>query len=264
MKSLKEQLVLLEERFCNLSKRLEKIRDCDLEGCLTFNKRNNSTQYYHCYNQDGKRVRKYLSENDRSIARALARKAYLFNVRSTVQKVSKLVADLNKIYEDLIIEKLYTDLPEERKALFSPIEPTFDQILTQWMSKPYTSNPYPKGDYVILTNNGEQVRSKSEKIMADHFRSKNICYKYEKLLILEGKEIYPDFTFLHPITRQEIYWEHFGIMDYEDYAAQAYEKISLYERNGLMLGDRLIVTFESRSQNFDYKLLDAKIEMGLG
>lgn len=263
MNLLKEQLNLMQKRFFNLSKRLEKIKGCELEGTLTFTKRGNCVQYYHCYYEDGKRIRKYLPENQRSKAKTLAKKAYLFEVRKTVKKIYKLIVDLNNIYEDQIIEKLYTNLPAERKSLFSPIEPTLEQIEKRWLQTPFTSNPYPKSSYIIMTNKGEYVRSKSEKIMADYFYSKKIPYKYEKLLVIKDRDLYPDFTLLHPITRKEIYWEHFGIMDNAEYANHAYEKISLYESNGLLLGDRLIVTFESKNQNLDYKLLDSKINTHL-
>lgn len=264
MKSLKELLNDAEKRFIELNKRLERFKDSELKGYLGFNKRKNSIQYYHCYKADGKRIRKYIPEDKKFICRALARKSYLANLKNTVKKLLKHIIALNKIYEDDIVEKIYTRLPDERKSLFSPIEPTSKQVQALWMSESFLSNPFPKDEnFFIITNNKEQVRSKSEKILADYFQSQNISYKYEKLLLLEGKEIYPDFTFLHPVTREEIYWEHFGIMDYEEYSSQAYEKICLYERNGLMLGDRLIVTFESSNKNIDYNLLDKKIDLYL-
>ena len=60
---------------------------------------------------------------------------------------------------------------------------------------------------MILTENGERVRSKSEKILADYFYRQNILYKYEKPLYLKGYgTVYPDFTFLSSKTGKEIYW----------------------------------------------------------
>lgn len=65
------------------------------------------------------------------------------------------------------------------------------------MSKEYTGKQFREGEPVILTNRGERVRSKSEKIIADCFFRKGIPYKYECPLYLKGLGIiYPDFTIL--------------------------------------------------------------------
>ena len=65
-----------------------------------------------------------------------------------------------------------------------------------------------------MTEKGERVRSKSEKILADYFYRNNILYQYEKPLYLKGYgTIYTDFTFLSKKTRKEIYWEHEGIVN---------------------------------------------------
>ena len=98
----------------------------------------------------------------------------------------------------------------------------------------------------ILTERGERVRSKSEKIMADYFFRNEIVYKYEKPLYLKGLgTVYPDFTFLSPRTGEEIYWEHDGRMDDPVYAKNAVKKIEAYENNGIYPGERLILTFET-------------------
>ena len=47
------------------------------------------------------------------------------------------------------------------------------------------------------------------------------------------------------MTRQEIYWEHHGMMDDPAYAQNAVKKIQAYEKNGIYPGERLILTFET-------------------
>ena len=96
------------------------------------------------------------------------------------------------------------------------------------------------------TIKGERVRSKSEKIIADELFRKGIPYKYECPLYLKGMgTIYPDFTFLSKKTGDEVYWEHFGMMDSPDYARKAVHKIETYENNGIFPGERLIITYET-------------------
>ena len=67
-----------------------------------------------------------------------------------------------------------------RQLLVTPIEPTWDQLLTKWYEEEYQGKEFKEGTPLILTEKGERVRSKSEKILADYFYRKNILYKYEK------------------------------------------------------------------------------------
>lgn len=70
-------------------------------------------------------------------------------------------------------------------------------MLMEWYKEEYLGKEFKEGMPVILTEKGERVRSKSEKILADYFYRKNILYKYEKTLYLKGYgTVYPDFTFL--------------------------------------------------------------------
>ena len=99
---------------------------------------------------------------------------------------------------------------------------------------------------MILTEKGERVRSKSEKIIADYFFRHGIEYKYECPLLLKGLGIvYPDFTLLSRKTGYEIYWEHNGRMDDPIYAQKAVRKWQHYENNGIFPGERLILTHET-------------------
>lgn len=99
---------------------------------------------------------------------------------------------------------------------------------------------------LIMTERGERVRSKSEKIMADYFYRHGIEYKYECPIYLKGMgTVYPDFTFFSRWAGEEIYWEHNGKMDDPAYAEKAIRKIQAYENNGIFPGDRLILTYET-------------------
>ena len=80
----------------------------------------------------------------------------------------------------------------------------------------------------------------------DYKKQKGIPYKYEcPKALLNGKEIYPDFTVLNVKARKEIYWEHRGMMDDREYAKQAVFKLKSLMKNGIILGDNLIITEET-------------------
>ena len=59
---------------------------------------------------------------------------------------------------------------------------------------------------------------------------------------------------------REIYWEHEGMMDKQDYARAAVRKIELYQINHIYPGDRLIITFETEQNVLNSKIIENLIE----
>lgn len=98
----------------------------------------------------------------------------------------------------------------------------------------------------ILTLRGELVISKSEMMIADALAREDIPYEYEKDLLLDGRTIKPDFTIYW--KGATYYWEHCGMMDNADYVKSWNRKKERYQRNGIMEGSHLIVTYESQEQ----------------
>ena len=214
------------------------------EGRLRLSKSHNHVQYYCCTEE--KKSGTYISKENEELAKTLAQKSYdeqvlkLANVRLT--QIKKLTRD----YVDDELENIYLKEHIERKKLIRPIEPTWEQQLEEWISREYKGKDFQKETPVILTEKGERVRSKSEKIMADYFLHHGIPYKYECPLYLKGMgTVYPDFTFLSSKTGEEIYWEHNGKVDDPGYARKMVRKINAYENNGIFAGEKLILTYET-------------------
>ena len=72
--------------------------------------------------------------------------------------------------------------------------------------------------------------------------------------------IYPDFHCLNVRTRNEYYWEHFGLMDDPDYSKNAAGKLRLYTENGILPGRNLIITMETKTEPLSTKTLEKLIE----
>ena len=84
-----------------------------------------------------------------------------------------------------------------------------------------------------------------------------IPYKYEVPLPLKGFGIvYPDFVVLNAKQRKVYYWEHLGMMEQPDYAAAAVQKLEQYQKNGIFPGDKLILTYETKTRPLNTKLLE--------
>ena len=99
------------------------------------------------------------------------------------------------------------------------------------------------------------MRSKSEILIADTLTDMNIPYLYEKPLTLGSVTIHPDFTILQVHTRRVLFLEHFGMMDDPDYVDTAIARIYLYIQHGVLPGDRLLLTFETKNSPLNTKLL---------
>lgn len=260
MIGLKKYLIAEEER-------LEKIKhavDMQLqnvpEGSLRISSNGKYTQYMHCTQKDGKfnKQGEYLKREDMSLAKELAQKTYNQKVKRIVDKRIKQVHALNTDYNDDEIADIYEHMIDKRKELINPVEEPWEQKVSRWKSIPYIGKDFKEGTIEIYSKKGERVRSKSEKILADMFYDRGIEYKYECPLHLNRYGIvYPDFTFLSKKTYKEIYWEHDGKMDDPEYAEKAIRKIDQYTKNGLLPGQRLIVTYESSN----YALNTTVVEM---
>ena len=250
MKGLKQ---LLDEEYERLSKiikisekRLGEITQVKQvkEGSLRVAKCNNCDQYYYCKPMDNQGI--YLPKGQEELIRMLAEKSYYKKMLKLAEKRIKQVRSLLRDYDDDEIEKVYYKVHPSKRKFIKPVEPTWEQVLQEWKQIPYTGKKFWDDSQVILTDKGERVRSKTEKIMADYFYHHGIEYKYEcPLHLKDGRVVYPDFTFLSPKTYEEIYWEHNGMMGEHDYTIGAVKKILAYEASGIYSGERLILTYET-------------------
>ena len=244
MKGLKK--LLLEEQF-----RLERvIRETKArlenapEGRLRLSKSHNHIQYYYCTEEN--KSGDYIPKEHVMLAQQLAQKSYDYKILRLAEKRISQIKKIVKDYTDDELENVYLKEHLERQKLIEPIECTWEQRLNEWQAKEYKGKDFQEGTPIILTEKGERVRSKSEKIMADYFYRNGIEYKYECPLYLKGVgTVYPDFTFLSKKTNEEIYWEHNGRCDDGAYARTMVKKINAYENNGIFPGERLILTYET-------------------
>ncbi|MBR5348604.1 MAG: hypothetical protein IK125_05145 [Lachnospiraceae bacterium] len=133
------------------------------------------------------------------------------------------------------------------------IEPDYEPIekrIEEFESAKYNGLGFSDNDQTeYITNKGERVRSKSEKIIADELAKQGIPYKYEKPLHLnvDGmmKNFYPDFTVMNVTTGEIKYLEHFGMVDSSNYLKNTLSKLDIYEKNGLLVGREVILLHES-------------------
>ena len=206
---------------------------------------------------------KYISKTEKTKLKQYVQKSY-------DEKIYKLVDGEIHALERLLvgsddkverIRKTYSNYPDEVKAYIDPIDMSDEDYSKLWESIPYEEKEISGVLTVYETKRGERVRSKSELNIANALAAKGIPYKYECPLILKnGTKLHPDFTVLNVKKRKQIYWEHRGMMDDKDYATRSVLRIKTYMKNGIVIGDELIITEETSANPLGTNEIDGIID----
>ena len=232
-------------------------------GSLRTSSRYGKYSYYITAPEDRECPRggRYAVKEMMEIVTRIARRDY---AKAIYKELTSQIKHIDEAMKSISYSKatgIYTTMAEGRKRLVEPLLISDEEYLKSWLNQEYTPKSFQEGTAEIYSDRGERVRSKSEKIIADKLYHLGIPYKYEAPLNLKGLGIiHPDFTIMDMKNRREVYWEHCGIMDNSEYAERAVARINQYERNGLHLGERLILTFETGNTPLDIRVLDKIIE----
>ena len=254
---LSEQLKQVETLLIKTEKRLESNK-VDNSKKVRISYKKGGYQYY-LENEEGKR--EYVKTKDLEVIRKILQKDYDKTIHDKLLTIRYRIYRFIKIYDMDAIERVYDKLPVAKKMLVKPIIQTDEEYIKSWLEK-YKSNmnTYPEQG-MYLTEKGENVRSKSEKILADLFSKYEIPYSYEpQFKFDDGSIMFPDFALLNTRTRETIYWEHFGIITDGEYATRTLSKLNAYEKNGLEVGRNLLYSMESESIPLDIKQIEKKIK----
>lgn len=151
-------------------------------------------------------------------------------LKKATERIKAIETFLDK-YERSSLKDIYSKTNPIRLELIEVVEVSDEEFVKQWQSVEYEGKPIINDAQVIVTERGERVRSKSEKIIADKLYMLGIPYRYECPIWLdENIKVYPDFTILRMPEREEVYLEHFGMMDDMDYVNKTMHKLSSYEK----------------------------------
>ena len=245
---------------------LEKRESNRIKGTLRVSSAKGYPKYYHHFQDSPEEEPRnhYLKKEEWAIARKLAQQEYEEQLLKTARSLLKTVSKKATEYDDHSLQKIYDNLHEARKALVTPVIISDDEYVLKWLHRDYAAGTFAEDEQTLLTENGERVRSKSEKIIADKYHRMSIPYLYEAPLELKSGnrtiQLRPDFTLLNKRTRKQYFHEHFGMIDHPDYANSFLKKLELYAENGIFPGDQLLMTMESSSHILNEQYLNILIE----
>lgn len=226
-------------------------------GRLRINHNRGVVEYYRITDKNDTRG-KYLKKNDIEFIKKLAQKDYFDKQIKCAKKELEEIRKIQKILQGIIEKEssgsdilyksdcVYSMMREERKKLIEPILLSNHEYADRWKKEEYKKNEYRNEEKIYPTKQGDMVRSKSEAMLADMYYDVGIPYRYEaELRLNSGKKIYPDFTIFDVTRLREIYHEHMGLLDDEEYRLHNLRKIEEYRKNGIFAGKNLFITHES-------------------
>ena len=252
-KELTKRLKKLQEMEARMEQFLKRAPEGKLRCAI-----NKGCYQYYIGNQ-------YQDKTKIEYVKKLAKKEYYQQTLKEIEKQRVALEKLVRTMEQHPLERVYERMHPARKRLVEPeVKPVAD-IIREFEQMEYEGKGFTEEDTTAYyTIKGERVRSKSEKIIADTFERKGIPYQYEMPLQLRYRNknitIYPDFTVLNKQTGKKYIFEHFGMMDKQAYYENALMKLDTYEKNGILLGDGLIITHETAGRSLDTNVLEEYIE----
>ena len=259
--TLCEQLKILKQELQSTLALKKKSQKTAPQGHLRIAQANKGKkiQYYHFTNPKDLKG-KYIPHSKIAFAQKLAQKDYDEKLIKLLEKQIVLIEKYLRSNENKINE-LYTKMSYTRQQLVNPVTLPDSLYIKEWKNVTWQGVSYNTQTEDLTTANEEHVRSKSEVIIADTLKRMNIPYRYEYPLELkDGRTIYPDFLCLNVRTRQEFYWEHFGMMDDPEYLERTIQKLKLYSENKILPGKNLIITLESQTSPINMRQIETLIK----
>ena len=209
------------------------------DGILKYARRKNTFEYYWKGPRAGRYS--YIPKKNRKFAAALAQKSYDEKVLRLARQEEELISKLIKTCEADAIDGAYDNCPEGRKLLIEPVRPSDDEFREEWNKQPSCLLGFGEND--------------------PEFFTKRVDYLFECEIRLPGYgTANPDFFVLDIKNRRTIIWEHLGKMGDPAYVERNLRKINGYLKLGYIIGETLILTFESESQPISTAVIENTVK----
>lgn len=238
----------------------EKIRELP-DGKLVCTKNGKNSKWYI---RDGQSFT-YLPKKERDYAVKMAKKKYYSACMSMLtQRVESLENCMNAYQKSVEGMEVFWEKNPGIKELLEWSEKHDNDEMQEWANAEYDTNTAFPEHLNHRTPWGEVFRSKSEAMIARCLRERGIAYRYECALTLGNETFYPDFTIIHPRTKQVYYYEHYGRMDDPKYIRDKMPKLTTYANHGIIPGIHLILSFETQEEPLSMYTIESLLDQYFG
>ncbi|MGN0384847.1 MAG: hypothetical protein ACI4EX_03095 [Lachnospiraceae bacterium] len=217
-----------------------------------------SKNYIRWYQSDG-HTSKYIPKLNKQLIRELIQKKYYILQKDYFQNELRILQSLlSKHFKNtdhstlLLADFIY-------QPFLIPTPHNKSYISCTWAKEDYEkSNLYPE-QLEHPCKSGHIVRSKSEYMIDTALFEAGLVFRYECKLVLGDIILYPDFMIMHPVTKEIFIWEHFGLINRQSYASQAFDKLKIYSENNYYPNINLITTYETPKHPLTYAEIEQTI-----
>lgn len=217
----------------------------------------NEKRYKWYQSENGKY--NYIPKAQRDLAEKLAAKQYLTLLVKDLQQEKRAIDNYLRHHNSSVSKRFLNEKSEYQKLLSTYFQANLNEYQI-WANSIYKRNQKHPEQLTFKTLSGHMVRSKSEVMIDNLLYTNKIPFHYEESLILNSKELFPDFTVRHPKTGKTYFWEHFGLMDNPIYRQNVCEKLQLYTSNGIIPSIQLITTYETKEKPLSTEMIEKIVE----
>lgn len=185
-----------------------------------------------------------------TLIKKLCRKKFLQNQKKQIENNLNVIKGKTLKFDDRTPREIVAELPHF--YIEFPDDYFFHPSVEKWKNITYLTNQYKKENLIYVTNAGINVRSKSEQMISNILFDYGIPYRYEPLIVSDGKRYYPDFWIKNPYTGNDYLLEHFGLLQSSDYSENMNDKMSFYRSNGYVVNENILYTFESDVRDINH------------
>lgn len=241
-------------------------RECEElpKGVLCVKEKKGKHYFYKQTFHDGARCQMYIPKKNEEYVEALKIRRFLEESMKIFQKNIQAEEQFLRRYQSYDPNLIQASLPGAYRPLPNRcFWEAGNQNQIQWLKNTRRDKQRNPEKKIHITPGGLCVQSKGELIIAASLEANGIPFRYDQELRLGEHVIHPDFELLDPYRNIPIYWEHFGMLEDEDYFESAVWKLKLYQKNGIFLFDRLLVTANAPDGSFNGKMVDRIIKVFL-
>jgi hypothetical protein len=259
----------IEDEIALEKKMLEDVeKKCHKHPCkvLIISRRKTGKEKYY-YRERSEKKKRYIKMSDKGILQEITYGRFLEEQRAVLSGNIRILEAAKDKIRNYDTETISKNLPKT----YQKAREYINGKLSEEGCIQSENGKNPEGLNVICSN-GLRVRSKNEMVICEMLLFYGITFRYEMALVLSkiemrddgtafmiNKTVYPDFTIFLP-DGSVIYWEHFGMLDRENYREDFTGKMLLYYDNDIFPPKNLIITMDGPGKGFDNQGIKRIIE----